>query len=72
MKASAPTSGHQLPAGSGGDFYPTPGARVGQRFAHAVVASTLEGRSSFTEAFRLLGLKKMSTLRSDRVLSLEL
>ena len=53
-----------LPAGGGGNFYPTLGARVGQRFAHAVVASTLEGRSSFTEAFRLLGFKKMSTFRS--------
>ncbi len=53
-----------LPAGSGGNFYLTLGARVGQRFAHAVVASTLEGRSSFTEAFRLLGFKKMSTFRS--------
>lgn len=61
-----------LPAGSGGDFYLTLGARVGQRFAHAVVASTLEGRSSFTEAFRLLGIKKMSTFRSERALSLEL
>ena len=53
-----------LPAGGGGNFYLTLGARVGQRFAHAVVASTLEGRSSFTEAFRLLGFKKMSTFRS--------
>ena len=53
-----------LPAGGGGNFYLTLGARVGQRFAHAVVASTLEGRSSFTETFRLLGFKKMSTFRS--------
>lgn len=58
-----------LPAGSGGDFCLTLGARVGQRFAHAVVASTLEGRSSFTEAFRLLGIKKMSAFRSDRALT---
>jgi len=50
-----------LPTGSGGDFYLTLGARAGKRFARAVVASTLEGRSSFTESFRLLGFKKMST-----------
>jgi Zn-dependent peptidase ImmA (M78 family) len=50
-----------LPAGSGGDFYLTLGARAGKRFARAVVVSTLEGRSSFTEAFRLLGFQKMKT-----------
>ena len=52
-----------LPKGSGGDFYLVLGARASRRFARALVASTLEGRSSFTEAFRLLGLKKMSTFR---------
>jgi len=52
-----------LPKGSGGDFYLTLGARVGKRFARALVASTLEGKSSFTEAFRLLGFKKMATFR---------
>jgi Zn-dependent peptidase ImmA (M78 family) len=46
---------------SGGDFYLTTAARVGKRFARAVVTSTWEGRSSFTEAFRLLGFKKMAT-----------
>jgi len=50
-----------LPTGSGGDFYLTLGARAGKRFARAVVVSTLEGRSSFTEAFRLLGFQKMRT-----------
>jgi len=52
-----------LPKGSGGDFYLTLGARASKRFARALVVSTFEGRSSFTEAFRLLGFKKMETLR---------
>lgn len=50
-----------LPKGSGGDFYLTHSARVGRRFARALVVSTLEGQTSFTEAFRLLGLNKMAT-----------
>ncbi len=54
---------HSLPRGSGGNFYLTLGARVSRRFARALVVSTLEGRSSFTESFRLLGFKKMATFR---------
>jgi Zn-dependent peptidase ImmA (M78 family) len=47
--------------GSGGDFYLTLGARVGKRFARALVISTMEGRSSFSEALRLLSFRKMAT-----------
>lgn len=47
----------------GGDFYLTTAARVSKRFARAVFTSTWEGRSSFTEAFHLLGFKKISNFR---------
>ena len=47
----------------GGDFHPTLRARVGQRFGRALATSTLGGRTSFSESFRLLGIKKTATLR---------
>lgn len=48
---------------SGGHFYHSTATRVGKRFARALIGSTLEGRASFSEALRLLGLRKMSTFR---------
>lgn len=49
--------------GGGGDYYLTTAARVSKRLARAVVVATWEGRSTFTEAYRLLGCRKTSTLR---------
>ena len=49
--------------GGGGNFYLTLGARVSKRFARAIVVSTLEGTSRFTDAFYLLGFRKMRTFK---------
>ncbi len=51
------------PAARGGSFHPTLRVRVGRRFGYALVTSTLEGRTSFSESLRLLGIRKMSTFR---------
>ena len=58
------------PRPSGGNFYPTLRMRVGRRFGHALVTRTLEGGNSFSESFRLLGIKKTKTFR-DFAASLE-
>ena len=45
----------------GGNFYRTLKARNGERFARAVIASTLEGQTLFQDAFRMLRVKKSAT-----------
>ena len=50
--------------GTGGDFHRSTVSRVGQRFAHALVVSTLEGRTLYRDAFRMLGIKKTKTFNS--------
>ncbi|MCA1704262.1 MAG: DNA-binding protein, partial [Actinobacteria bacterium] len=49
---------------SGGNFYHTANYRLSPRFASAVIASTYEGRSTFTEAFRLLGCRNIRTVEN--------
>ena len=46
---------------SGGNFYYTELIRVSRTFARALVTDTAEGRTLHRDAFRLLGLKKVST-----------
>lgn len=53
----------KMSKGSGGDFYLTQSARVGKRFARALVVSTLEGQTLHRDAFKMLGIKKIETFR---------
>ena len=50
-----------LRKGGGGNFYQSQTVRVGDRFARALVIDTLEGGTSFTESFHLLGIRRLRT-----------
>lgn len=51
-------------ANKGGDFYLIQAKRASTRFASALLASTFNGQTSFTEASCLLGIRKIKTLRA--------
>jgi Zn-dependent peptidase ImmA (M78 family) len=46
----------------GGDFYVNAVARYSRRFSTALVESTLEGRTLYRDALRMLGISKTETL----------
>jgi Zn-dependent peptidase ImmA (M78 family) len=53
----------ELPRGGGGDFYLTTAARYSKRFTRALVESTVEGRTLYRDAYRLLGISKAETFQ---------
>ena len=48
----------------GGDFYRTTLSRVSRRFARALVVSTLEGKTLYRDAFRMLGVSRTETFNN--------
>ncbi len=56
-----------LPRSGGGDFYRTAFSRLSRPFTRAVIADTLEGRTRYTDAFRMLAVRNPATL--DRMAS---
>lgn len=51
-------------ASEGGNFYLSQAARVSKRFARELVTSTLEGRTLYRDALRLVGIAKVDTLHN--------
>lgn len=56
----------QPQSSGGGNFYPTLMARVGRRFAQAVVRNATAGETLYRDAYGLLGIKKTATFNELR------
>jgi Zn-dependent peptidase ImmA (M78 family) len=52
-----------LPRTTGGNFHLTLPVRASKRFVAALVESTLEGRTLYRDAFRMLGISKVETFK---------
>lgn len=51
----------QQKRGAGGDFYRSQPGKLSPTFARALISSAVEGRTSFRDAMRMLGVRKTST-----------
>jgi Zn-dependent peptidase ImmA (M78 family) len=49
---------------SGGNYYRTKVSRLGKRFIAALLESTLEGQTTYVDAFRLLGVRSADTMNT--------
>ena len=53
----------QQKRGAGGDFYRSQPGKLSPTFARALISSAVEGRTSFRDAMRMLGVRKTSAFR---------